>query len=109
VTDTGKVSHIVFIVRDDDGQSDLLFQTADTTWQAYNDYGDNNNGKSLYGDANALHLNGPTCLQSQLQPRNNSALAARSIILVRLSKLPRGGSDCVQEAVIDRHALVFCN
>jgi PKD repeat protein len=37
-------SHIVFVVRDDDGSSDLLFQTSDTTWQAYNDYG----GNSLY-------------------------------------------------------------
>ncbi len=37
-------SHIVFIVRDDDGNSDVLFQTADTTWQAYNDFG----GNSLY-------------------------------------------------------------
>jgi hypothetical protein len=37
-------SHILFIVRDDDGESDLLFQTADTTWQAYNQYG----GNSLY-------------------------------------------------------------
>ncbi len=37
-------SHVFFIVRDDDGQSDLLFQTSDTTWQAYNQYG----GNSLY-------------------------------------------------------------
>src|SRR5262245_32382409 len=37
-------SHIVFIVRDDSGDSDLLFQTSDTTWQAYNSYG----GNSLY-------------------------------------------------------------
>ncbi len=37
-------SHIVFVVRDDDGQSDVLFQTSDTTWQAYNSYG----GNSLY-------------------------------------------------------------
>ena len=37
-------SHVVFVVRDDDGASDLLFQTSDTTWQAYNEYG----GKSLY-------------------------------------------------------------
>ncbi len=34
----------MFIVRDDDGHSDLLFQTSDTTWQAYNQYG----GNSLY-------------------------------------------------------------
>ncbi|MBO0721480.1 MAG: DUF4082 domain-containing protein, partial [Blastocatellia bacterium] len=42
--DVSGSSHIVFIVRDDDGASDLLFQTSDTTWQAYNQYG----GNSLY-------------------------------------------------------------
>ena len=41
---TGKASHIVFIVRDDASSSDILFQTADTTWHAYNNYG----GNSLY-------------------------------------------------------------
>ncbi len=40
----GRASHIVFIVRDDASTSDILFQTADTTWQAYNTYG----GNSLY-------------------------------------------------------------
>jgi hypothetical protein len=40
-------SHIVFVVRDDDGASELLFQTSDTTWQAYNRYG----GNSLYTGA----------------------------------------------------------
>jgi hypothetical protein len=43
-TDTGGDSHVFFVVRDDDGGSDLLFQTSDTTWQAYNRYG----GNSLY-------------------------------------------------------------
>jgi hypothetical protein len=42
--DTGGASHIVFIVRDDSGGSDLLYQFSDTTWVAYNDYG----GNSLY-------------------------------------------------------------
>ncbi|BAY31536.1 Ig domain protein group 1 domain protein [Nostoc carneum NIES-2107] len=37
-------SHIFFIVRDDSSTSDILFQTSDTTWQAYNTYG----GASLY-------------------------------------------------------------
>jgi hypothetical protein len=37
-------SHIVFIVRNDASHSDLLFQTSDETWQAYNTYGNN----SLY-------------------------------------------------------------
>jgi hypothetical protein len=41
---TAGASHIAFVVRDDDGRSDVLFQTSDTTWQAYNQYG----GNSLY-------------------------------------------------------------
>lgn len=42
--DTGGASLIYFIVRDDDGGSDMVFKTADATWQAYNDWG----GNSLY-------------------------------------------------------------
>ena len=42
--DNGGASHIVFIVRDDASTAPLLFQTSDTTWQAYNNYG----GNSLY-------------------------------------------------------------
>ncbi len=42
--DTGGASHIFFVVRDDSSTADLLFQTSDTTWQAYNQYG----GNSLY-------------------------------------------------------------
>ena len=41
---TSGENHILFIVRDDDGRSDMIFQTADTTWQAYNEWG----GNSLY-------------------------------------------------------------
>ena len=37
-------SHITFIVRNDSSHSDMLFQTSDETWQAYNSYG----GNSLY-------------------------------------------------------------
>lgn len=35
-------SHITFVVRNDSSQSDVVFQTSDTTWQAYNDYGGSN-------------------------------------------------------------------
>lgn len=35
-------NHIPFVVRDDDGQSDIVFKTADETWQAYNPWGGNN-------------------------------------------------------------------
>jgi hypothetical protein len=41
-TDNGGASHIFFVVRADSSQSDILFQTSDPTWQAYNDYGGNN-------------------------------------------------------------------
>ena len=43
-TDTNGSNHIYFVVRADESRSDLLFQTSDTTWQAYNSYG----GNSLY-------------------------------------------------------------
>ncbi len=42
--DTGELGAIIFIVRNDSSHSDILEQTSDTTWQAYNDYG----GNSLY-------------------------------------------------------------
>ena len=38
-------SHIAFVVRDDASTSDIYYQTSDTTWQAYNNYGNN---ESLY-------------------------------------------------------------
>ncbi len=51
-TDNGGASHIFFIVRNDASHSDILFQTSDTSWQAYNDYG----GKNLYGCNGAFDL-----------------------------------------------------
>jgi hypothetical protein len=42
--DNGGASHMVFIVRDDSRKADVVVQTSDTTWQAYNQYG----GGSLY-------------------------------------------------------------
>jgi len=40
--DTGGQSHITFVVRNEASQSDVLFQTSDPTWQAYNTYGGSN-------------------------------------------------------------------
>jgi hypothetical protein len=42
--DTGGSSNIPFVVRNDASHSDILYQTSDETWQAYNSYG----GNSLY-------------------------------------------------------------
>jgi hypothetical protein len=65
-------SHIVFIVRDDNGGSELLFQTSDTTWQAYNSYG----GNSLYegapvGRAYKVSYNRPFNTRGHNQFRNS--------------------------------------
>jgi hypothetical protein len=51
-TDTGGVSHIIFIVRNDAGHSNILFKTLDETWQAYNAFG----GHSVYGQLNTWDL-----------------------------------------------------
>ncbi|HEY7090888.1 MAG TPA: N,N-dimethylformamidase beta subunit family domain-containing protein, partial [Tepidisphaeraceae bacterium] len=42
--DTGGASQIFFVVRNDSSHSALLFQTSDSTWEAYNTWG----GYSLY-------------------------------------------------------------
>ena len=47
--DNGGASHIIFIVRSDSSTSDVVFQTSDTTWQAYNIYG----GASFYQGGSA--------------------------------------------------------
>ncbi|MBB5139900.1 methionine-rich copper-binding protein CopC [Thermocatellispora tengchongensis] len=36
----GDDTHIVFVVRDDARQAKMLFKTSDSTWQAYNSWGD---------------------------------------------------------------------
>jgi hypothetical protein len=43
-SDIDAASHITFVVRDDARASDIVIQTSDSTWQAYNSYG----GNSLY-------------------------------------------------------------
>lgn len=44
-TNTSNENHIPFIVRTDESTSDILFQTSDTTWHAYNGWG----GANFYG------------------------------------------------------------
>ncbi len=50
----GEASHIIFVVRDDASTSDVVFQTSDTTWQAYNAYG----GADFYTGASEVLQNG---------------------------------------------------
>ncbi|MFD1717160.1 DUF4082 domain-containing protein [Georgenia deserti] len=69
--DTGGESHITFVVRDDTSDSDILFQTSDTTWHAYNTYG----GASFYqgsihGRAYQLSYNRPFTTRGQFAGRD---------------------------------------
>ena len=59
-TDNGSL--IPFVVRNDSSHSDILYQTDDETWQAYNSYGDN----SLY-----------TCLHN-CPPKSNAGYTGAS-------------------------------
>ena len=59
--DNGGSSHIFFVVRNDSGNSNLLFKTSDATWQAYNNYGgnslyENNSGTAIPGFTHATKV-----------------------------------------------------
>ena len=51
-------NHIVFVVRDDASSSNILYQTNDATWQAYNGYGGNNlyNGTTNFPSGHAVKV-----------------------------------------------------
>lgn len=68
---TDDSSHITFVVRNDASSSAVVFQTADTTWQAYNTYG----GSSFYqggavGRAYKLSYNRPFATRNWEQGRD---------------------------------------
>ncbi len=52
-------NHIPFVVRSDDRPSDIVFQTADTTWVAYNPWGGTNLYQGPEGRAYAVSYNRP--------------------------------------------------
>jgi hypothetical protein len=71
-TDTGGKSHITFIVRDEASTSDIVFQTSDPTWQAYNTYG----GSDFYqgaanGRAYKLSYNRPLATRGDNSGRDS--------------------------------------
>lgn len=92
---SGKQSYIIFVVRDDERQSDLLFQSSVTTFQAYNAW----NGRSLYTNPRA-HL------VSFNRPYQRSQGAGDFLVweynMVRF--LEREGYDVTYSTDIDTHA-----
>lgn len=69
--DTGGVSHITFVVRDDSSRSAVVAQTSDTTWHAYNQYG----GSDYYrgaenGRAFSLSYNRPFATRGGVEARD---------------------------------------
>lgn len=69
--DNGDDSHITFIVRDQSSHSDVLFQTSDPTWHAYNTYG----GSDFYsgaanGRAYKISYNRPFATRSGIEARD---------------------------------------
>lgn len=69
--DTGGDSHILFIVRNDGNTSDVLFQTSDPTWHAYNTYG----GADFYqgaanGRAYKISYNRPFATREGVEKRD---------------------------------------
>ncbi|WP_052721107.1 DUF4082 domain-containing protein [Actinoplanes rectilineatus] len=69
--DTGGASHIVFVVRNDASTSDMLFQTSDATWQAYNLWG----GPDFYeggenGRAYKVSYNRPFATRGAMEGRD---------------------------------------
>ena len=72
--DTGGASHIVFVVRNDASTSNILFQTSDATWQAYNPYG----GHSLYGGPGTFDLTNRAYKVSYNRPFTSRGLEVES-------------------------------
>lgn len=69
--DRNDVSHIPFIVRNDTSASQVVFQTSDTTWQAYNTYG----GSDFYtglqnGRAYKVSYNRPFATRGGIEQRD---------------------------------------
>lgn len=89
---TVDASHIPFVVRDDAASSDIVFQTSDTTWQAYNAWG----GASLYygevpvDPADMIGYMPPNCSCGLTAIGRASAVSYNRPIITNTS--PRGGT-----------------
>jgi hypothetical protein len=93
-------SHVLFVIRDDVGGSDLLFQTADVTWLAYNPYPT----QSIFGGTPTSLYNGARRVRYDRPLRRSVAEYVRTFFgseyhLVRF--LERNGYDVSYFAGVD--------
>lgn len=97
---TGEQSQITFVVRDDSSDADIVFQTSDTTWQAYNSYGGSNfyNG-AANGRAFKLSYNRPVNTRGGVGGRD--FFFSNEYPLVRF--LERNGYDVTYISGVDTH------
>lgn len=72
--DTGGASQIIFVVRNDASHSAILFQTSDTTWQAYNGFG----GYSVYGPTDNWDLTQRAYKVSYNRPSDTRTFASEA-------------------------------
>ncbi|WP_239310935.1 DUF4082 domain-containing protein [Frankia sp. Cj3] len=97
-TDTGADNHIVFVVRNDASHSDVLYQTSDTSWQAYNSFG----GASLYpgpiGRAYKVSYNRPFTTRGDV-PDGRDFVFANEYPMIRF--LERNGYDVSYASGVD--------
>ncbi|WP_204034657.1 DUF4082 domain-containing protein [Micromonospora qiuiae] len=98
-TDTQGASHITFVVRDDASTSDLFFQTSDTTWHAYNQYGGANFYPGPRGRAYKISYNRPFTTRKEEQGRD--FLFSNEYPMLRF--LERNGYDVSYTTGVDSH------
>ncbi|MCW3767309.1 MULTISPECIES: DUF4082 domain-containing protein [Paenarthrobacter] len=97
--DTGGQSHITFIVRNDGSTSDVVFQTSDPSWQAYNPYGGADFYQGPNGRAYKVSYNRPVATRGG--PGGRDFYFANEYPMVRF--LEQNGYDVSYISGLDTH------
>jgi hypothetical protein len=95
----GESNHIMFVVRNNASRADIVFQTSDTTWVAYNRYG----GNSFYvgspaGRSYKASYNRPITTRSDV-PYGQDWVFANEYPMIRW--LERNGYDMTYQSGVD--------
>ncbi len=106
--DNSQDNQIPFVVRDDASHSDIIYQTSDTTWQAYNAWG----GYSLYngptGPAQKVSYNRPFSTRSDT-PGGRDYLMSAEYPMIRFLEANGYDVNYQAEADTDRYGSELLN